>query len=102
MGRDTESGLAVLALVALARTLGDDDALFTNRRLALVALHQILAVTLALFADRSTAVFFSAAVTDNIWAAMSDDRVEEGQGGDGREEGEVRDKAILCATLKSS
>lgn len=67
MGRDTESGLAVLALVALARTLGDDDALFTNRRLALVALHQILAVTLALFADRSTAVFFSAAVTDNIW-----------------------------------
>lgn len=54
--------LAGLARVSFAVALGDDDASVTDGVLALVALHQMLTVLVALFADRSTTVFLSATV----------------------------------------
>ena len=60
---------AGLARVSFAGALGDDDASVADGVLALVALHQMLTVLVALFADRSTAVFFSAAVAHDSRAA---------------------------------
>lgn len=64
--------LAGLANVAFAETLGDDDALLADGRLALVALHQGLAVPVALFTNGSTAVFLAAAVANYSRAAIVD------------------------------
>jgi hypothetical protein len=69
IGRDRDTGLAALALISLTSALGDDDALFADGCLTPVALHQCLAVGLALFADGSTAVLLAATVADDVRAA---------------------------------
>lgn len=61
---------ALLAGVALAQALGDDDALLAHGVLALVARHQVLAVRVALLAHRPTAVFLTAAVAHDAGAAI--------------------------------
>ncbi|KAI8596328.1 hypothetical protein EDD21DRAFT_388611 [Dissophora ornata] len=57
--------VAVLAVVTLASSLGDHNASFTDRGLACVALHQMLAVLVTLFTDRATTVLFPATIANN-------------------------------------
>jgi hypothetical protein len=61
--------LAGLARVSFAGALGDDNASFADGVLALVALHQMVTVLVALFADRSATILFSATVTHDSRAA---------------------------------
>ncbi|OAQ34484.1 hypothetical protein K457DRAFT_133507 [Linnemannia elongata AG-77] len=60
---------ARLARVSFTSALSNDDASVTDGVLALVALHQMLTVLIALFADRSTAVLLSATVAHDSRAA---------------------------------
>src|SRR5690554_2388888 len=68
-GLTSDPLLAVLARVSFTGALGDDNAFFADGSLTLVALHQMLAVIVALFTDGATAVFLPATVTNDSGAA---------------------------------